>query len=263
MNFNVISVMPDLISQTLEFGVVGSAFKKDLCSLRLVNPRDFTQDTHQSVDDRPFGGGDGMLMMAEPLQQALESLDERGPVVFLSPQGQPFDDVKARQWSREPNLTLICGRYGGVDQRFLSHNNIQEISIGDYVLSGGELAASVIIDAVVRHRPSVLGHGASAADDSFKDQLLECPHFTRPREWQGRAVPSVLLSGDHKKINEFQHYIGIAVTLLKRPDLVEQRSDLAWDQCLNYFQGMDVDDFNLLEIDKQGLLDKVKEKLRG
>ncbi len=222
MRWHIITLMEDMIHQGLSHGVVGKAFTKNLASYEVINPREFTSDVHQSVDDRPFGGGDGMLMMAEPLQQSLDSIETRGACYYLSPQGKPWDDKMALEMSEQKEVTLLCGRYGGVDQRFLEKNNIKEISIGDYVLSGGELAALVVIDTVMRKIPGVLGHVSSALKDSFSDLLLEAPYFTRPQEWEGMAVPSVLLSGDHKKIAEFRDRCAQVVTLLKRPDLYKK-----------------------------------------
>jgi len=219
--------MGQAVEQAVLHGVVGRSFTKGINSLDIQNPRDFTSDVHQTIDDRPFGGGDGMLMMAEPLSQCLESIDEKslrsGPVCMLSPQGRAWTDKDAEAHAKFQEMTLICGRYGGVDQRFLQKYQIQEISIGDYVLSGGELAAGVVIDSVARKIPGVLGHDQSAFEDSFggEHKLLEAPQFTRPREWQGYEVPRVLLEGHHKKIADFQLRMRWLVTLQKRPDLVK------------------------------------------
>lgn len=222
MKWNIITLMDDMIHQGLSHGVVGKAFEKDLGSYQVINPREFTTDVHQTVDDRPFGGGDGMLMMADPLQKTLDSLDSGAPCYYLSPQGKTWTDSMALEMSEESEVTLLCGRYGGVDQRFLEKNKIKEISIGDYVLSGGELAALVLIDSVMRKKPGVLGHVSSASEDSFSGHLLEAPYFTRPQEWGGLEVPRVLLSGDHKKIREFRSRCAQVVTLLKRPDLYKK-----------------------------------------
>ena len=234
MNFHFITLMPELIQQGLDFGVVGSAFKKQICSAEFINPRTFATDNHQTVDDRPFGGGDGMLMMAEPLQKSIDSLSEPGEIYYLSPQGEVFNDSLCKELSSQKKLTFICGRYGGVDQRFLTKNKIKEISIGDYVLSGGELAALVITDAVVRQIPGVLGHGASAYEDSFKDNLLEAPYFTRPQSWQEMEVPATLLSGDHKKIADYKMNLSILTTLQKRPDLLRGRQ-VDWFSIVSFF----------------------------
>ena len=217
MNFHVISLMPDLVQQALDFGVVGGAFKRKLCQLNLYNPRDFSQDTHQTVDDRPFGGGDGMLMMPEPLQLCLENVGTTEELIYLSPQGSLFKDSMARSLSLKKEITLICGRYGGIDRRFIMENGIREISIGDYILSGGELAAAVVIDSIVRHIPGVLGHICSSEEDSFKDGFLESPGFTRPRNWRGKPVPEILLSGDHGKIEEYRKMTALGDNPVKTP----------------------------------------------
>lgn len=262
MKFKIVSLMPDLIEGALSHGVVGSAFKKGLCELQLINPRTFTENVHQTVDDRPFGGGDGMLMMSEPLQKALDSLSEKGSVYYLSPQGKKFDNEVASQMALLGSVTFICGRYGGLDQRFLNHNEVEEISIGDYVLSGGELAALVLIDACVRKIPGVLGHGASATEDSFENRLLEAPSYTRPREWQGQTVPEVLLSGDPKKIQKFKSICGLLVTLQKRPDLLKNGE---WDYqgALRFLLNLSEEDLRVLGLTKEPLHKKLEEKLNA
>lgn len=262
MKFHFISVMPGLIEEGLKFGVIGSAFKKGICNYQITNPRDFTKDLHQTVDDRPFGGGDGMLMMAEPLDQALQSLETSGPVYYLSPQGKVFDDSMARELAGENELTFICGRYGGVDQRFLNKNQIKEVSIGDFVLSGGELASLVMVDAIVRHKPGVLGHSASANEDSFAKGLLELPYFTRPQEWQDKRIPAILLSGDHKKINAFKEHMSLVTTLLKRPDLL-QEGDWDFKGTLEYLQEMSDEDCEAMGWGKKAAIEKLEEKLNG
>lgn len=237
MKFNIITLMPDLIKAGLEYGVVGSSFKNKTCQLELINPRQYTKDAHHTVDDRPFGGGDGMLMLAEPLQKSIDGLVSSGSslesVYILSPHGLVFNEAMAQEFARKPEITLICGRYGGVDHRFLLRNSIQEISLGDFVLSGGELAALAIVDAVARKIPGVLGHGESAEQDSFAQGLLESPQFTRPQNWEGLEVPPVLLSGDHKKIKEHRQWMGIAVTLIRRPDLLVAKN-IQWKSFKEY-----------------------------
>jgi len=259
LNFQVITVMPELVQATLNFGVVGRAFEKGICQLDLINPRTFTNDNHQTIDDRPFGGGDGMLMLPEPLQASLDSLVHEGPIVYLSPQGQLFNDSLARQWSVEKSLTLLCGRYGGVDHRFLLKNKIQEVSIGDYVLSGGELAAAVVIDAVTRMIPGVLGHTDSADEDSFAKGLLEAPHFTRPREWQGMGVPPLLLCGDHKRVQEFKDWGSLVFTLIKRPELLKNKD---WNRAgaLAYFGKLAEENLTFLGLERTKVLKLLDEK---
>ena len=262
MKFHIISLMPDLIQQSLNFGVVGTAFKKRICQLHLYNPRDFTGDIHQTVDDRPFGGGDGMLMMAEPLQLCLESIGQTGELIYLSPQGTLFKDSMARSLSSREQLTLICGRYGGVDRRFIMKNRIREISIGDYILSGGELAAVVFIDSIVRHIPEVLGHIRSSDEDSFKDGFLEAPGFTRPREWRGKPVPEILLSGNHGKIKEYQKMTALVTSLLKRPELLKNRK-IPWDDVYTYFQNCGDQNMVFCNETREEILIKIKERMNG
>ncbi len=260
MNFHIITVMPDLIEAGLQKGVVASAFKKGLCHLNLINPRQFTTDVHQTVDDRPFGGGDGMLMLADPLQKALDQTGQKKNIFFLSPQGRKLNDSQVKNFALQTDLTLICGRYGGVDQRFLTAHKIQEISIGDYVLSGGELAALVIIDSVARHIPGVLGHSSSASEDSFSHQRLEAPYYTRPQKWQELDAPPVLLSGDHKKIKDYQEQISLLTTLFKRPDLLSEET-VDWKKTfsfLNSVQSEDLNPFTLGLLSSGYLIDETK-----
>ncbi|MEZ0391704.1 MAG: tRNA (guanosine(37)-N1)-methyltransferase TrmD [Pseudobdellovibrionaceae bacterium] len=226
MKFQVITLFPQMIEATISEGVIGQARNKSLVQIDCINPREFAIDNHKTVDDRPFGGGDGMVMMAEPLQKALREAIEQSSkdpwIVYLTPQGAPLDQKKVKELAQNENLVLVCGRYGGIDQRVLNQFIDEEISLGDYVLSGGELAASVVIDSVSRQLPGVLGHQDSANSDSFSEKLqglLEAPSFTRPREWMGEAAPEVLLSGNHSKIEKWKSQVSWLVTLLKRPDL--------------------------------------------
>ena len=208
------------------FGVVGQAIARGEIGLSTVNPRDFTTNVHHTIDDRPFGGGDGMIMMAEPLSQSLEKLrpqlGERPRIIHVSPRGTRLDDKKARELAQYTDLVIVTSRYGGADQRFLNDCVDEEISIGDFILTGGELAALVIVDAVGRLKPGVLGNEASSSNESFagSNGLLEHPQYTRPRDWRGQAVPATLLSGDHAKIALFQEAISVAVTILRRPELL-------------------------------------------
>ncbi|MGZ5279812.1 MAG: tRNA (guanosine(37)-N1)-methyltransferase TrmD [Pseudobdellovibrionaceae bacterium] len=230
MKFQVVTLFPKMIEAFTLEGVVGQARQKQLIQVETISPRLQTQDLHKTVDDRPYGGGDGMVMLAEPLQKTLEKIVINEPdswIVYLTPQGMPLDHELVQKLSDKKNLVLICGRYGGVDQRVLNQFVDQEISIGDYVLSGGELAAGVIIDAVSRLVPGVLGHADSAISDSFSDKLmglLEAPSFTRPQEFLGEKVPAILLSGNHAKIEKWRGQISKLVTLLKRPDLSLQKT---------------------------------------
>jgi tRNA (guanine37-N1)-methyltransferase len=223
IKFQVISLFPEMILSGLKEGIIAGALHKKILSVECVNPRKFTTDIHHSVDDRPYGGGDGMVMMPEPLEQSIlhfRSLNmEPECLIYLSARGEPFDDQMARELALKKTLTLICGRYGGVDQRFLSKNNIREVCIGDYILSGGELGALVIIDAVARHIRGVLGNNDSANEDSFAQGLLEAPAFTRSQDWHDLGVPKILLSGDHQKINQWRFCLSVLSTAQNRPDL--------------------------------------------
>lgn len=224
MQFNVISLLPEMIEGALKQGVVGQAFQHGELTLKTVNPRDFTEDIHQTVDDRPFGGGDGMVMSVGPLKKSLEFLAQKGktgPVISLSPSGKPFSSAMAEELSRLSEITLICGRYAGVDQRFTQEFVDQEVSIGDYVLSGGELGALVMIDSISRFVPGVLGNPESPYKESFVKGLLEGPQYTRPRHYEGIDVPEVLLSGDHAKIERWRRQVAILYTWIKREDLLK------------------------------------------
>jgi len=223
LKFSVITLFPEIIEAGFSKGIVGQAQGSQLIQVECINPRSFTQDVHKTVDDRPFGGGDGMIMLAEPLAKSIESIQGPAHVIYLSPQGAPLTDRKAKELSQKTHLILICGRYGGIDQRLINSQVDEEISIGDYVLSGGELAASVLMDAVSRKIPGVLGNLTSSELDSFSGQRLEEPSFTRPREYLGQSVPEILLSGNHAKIQEWRKNLKDLVTLKKRPDLFGEK----------------------------------------
>lgn len=225
MRIDVVTLFPEMIDAFSRFGVTGRAKEKGIYSLGTWNPRDFTKDNYRTIDDRPYGGGPGMVMMAGPLEEAIDAAqgDRTGRVIYLSPQGGRLDHEKVMSLSREPKLVLIAGRYEGVDERLIGRKVDEEISIGDFVLSGGELAAMALIDAVVRQLPGVLGDADSAAEDSFVEGLLDCPHYTRPEVYEGEAVPQVLLSGDHAKIKRWRLKESLGRTWLRRPDLLEAR----------------------------------------
>lgn len=226
MRFEIVTLFPEIFSGPLSKGVVGQAVTKGMLQVAYHNPREFALSVHKTVDDRPFGGGDGMIMMAEPLRQSLEKVlsapSSNRRVIYLSPQGRKLDHAKVVELSLVDEIVLICGRYGGVDQRFLSKYVDEELSIGDYVLSGGELAAMVVIDSVARHIPGVLGNEVSSKEESFSNGLLESPQFTRPREYEGLEVPEVLLSGDHAKIARWRYLVSLLKTKSVRPDLLEK-----------------------------------------
>lgn len=222
MKFSFISLFPDVVSSVLTSGVFGQAVKKNKISFQVINPRQFTQDVHKTVDDISYGGIDGMVMLAEVLDKSLASVEKVDKVLYLSPQGKTFKHQHIKDLLKHEHLVFICGRYAGVDQRFLTKHQIEEISIGDFVLSGGELAAMAIADSVARQVPGVLGNAESAVQDSFYHEILEAPCFTRPAQWQGFDVPEVLTSGNHKKIQEWKERVSILVTLKKRPDLLQK-----------------------------------------
>ncbi|MFB3906658.1 MAG: tRNA (guanosine(37)-N1)-methyltransferase TrmD [Acidobacteriota bacterium] len=224
MRINIITIFPDLFDRVFDFGMIQQARKKDLLQIHIVDLRDFTEDRRRTVDDRPYGGGDGMVLKPEPIFRAVESLNQRAGdrqhIVLLSPQGQLFDQSLANRLSLMPDLTLICGRYEGVDQRVTDHLVDEEISIGDFVLSGGEYAALVLVDAVSRLIPGVVAKGGSVLEESFMDGLLDYPHYTRPPDFRGWQVPEVLLSGDHAEIARWRERQAMELTRQRRPDLL-------------------------------------------
>ena len=226
MQIGVISLFPEMVSTIAEYGVVGRAQRRELIALLVENPRDFTDDAHRTVDDRPYGGGPGMVMKYEPLaaavQAAREKLPQGCPVIYLSPQGKVFDQAIARRFAELPGMVLLAGRYEGIDERFIDSQVDEELSLGDFVLSGGEIAAMAVIDAVVRLLPGVLGDDESAAQDSFMDGLLDYPHYTRPEKVVDGVVPEVLLSGDHARIARWRRKQALGRSFLRRPDLIEK-----------------------------------------
>jgi len=223
---DVVSLFPEMLD-ALNYGITGRAIKHQLFQLDVVNPRDFTEDKHRTVDDRPYGGGPGMLMKYQPLKLALYSAKNRmegstsQKVIYLSPQGKQVTQQDIKSLSLNEHLILLCGRYEGIDERLVDDCIDEEWSIGDYVLSGGELPAMVLIDALVRLMPGALGHNESASNDSFYSGLLDHPHYTRPEEIDGKKVPDVLLSGDHQAIADWRLVQSLKRTLQRRPDLLE------------------------------------------
>ena len=226
MRIDVLTLFPDFIAQCAGVGVVGRAAERGLISVQGWNPRDYATDNYRRVDERPFGGGPGMVMLMEPLGACLDAAlaADPGParVIFTSPQGVPLTQAKARELAALPRLVVVCGRYEGVDERFLAERIDEEISIGDYVLSGGELAAAVLIDVVGRLQEGALNDADSASQDSFEDGLLDCPHFTRSESRGTEGVPPVLLSGDHAKIAQWRRQQSLGRTWLRRPELLER-----------------------------------------
>jgi tRNA (guanine37-N1)-methyltransferase len=224
MWIGVITLFPDMFKAITEQGVSGRAVKNGLIQVQCWNPRDFTHDKHRTVDDRPYGGGPGMLMMVQPLRDAIMAAKAaaggNAKVIYLSPQGRRLDQPGVEELSKNENFILICGRYEGIDERIITSLVDEEWSIGDYVLSGGELPAMTLIDAVSRLVPGVLGKMASAEQDSFSDGLLDCPHYTRPECLDGDSVPSVLLSGNHENIKRWRSEQSLIRTFERRPDLI-------------------------------------------
>ena len=219
-NATVLSLFPEMFPGTLAFSIAGKALVNNLWSLNTINIRDFSNDKNGKVDDVPFGGGHGMVLKPEVLDRALKSVvNHNGPRIYLSPRGRKFDQSFAKDLSIEKGVVFICGRYEGVDERFLTHNDIQEVSVGDYVLSGGEIGAQLIMDATIRLLPNVIGNSQGLVEESFESDLLEYPLYTQPRVWNGIEVPEVLLSGDHKKIEIWKIKMSEKITKLKRPDL--------------------------------------------
>jgi len=230
MRIDVISLFPDMFTAVTKHGITGRAIDKNLLTLTVWNPRDFTQDHHRTVDDRPYGGGPGMVMMVQPLsmaidaarQTALKTTGNSSRVVYLSPQGKRVDQQTVVEATQTAGWIFLAGRYEGIDERIITSQVDEEWSIGDYVLSGGELAAMVLIDAITRLLPGALGHGDSASQDSFSNGLLDYPHYTRPEVVDGQPVPAVLLSGDHQAIARWRLTQALGRTWQRRPDLLER-----------------------------------------
>ncbi|MGA8205060.1 MAG: tRNA (guanosine(37)-N1)-methyltransferase TrmD [Woeseiaceae bacterium] len=226
MQIAVVSIFPELVGQVAEYGVVGRARDRGLMSLVCENPRDFADDAHRTVDDRPYGGGPGMVLKYEPAAKAIAAARQRlpagSPVVYLSPQGRVFDQAAAARFAAMPGLILLAGRYEGVDERLIEAQVDEELSLGDFVLSGGEIAAMAVIDATARLLPGALGDDESARADSFAQGLLDHPQYTRPEDIDGRRVPAVLLSGDHARIARWRYKQALGRSFLRRPDLVRK-----------------------------------------
>ncbi|GAB3463526.1 tRNA (guanosine(37)-N1)-methyltransferase TrmD [Massilia terrae] len=230
MQFDVVTLFPEMFAALTQSGVTRRAFEQERWGLSLWNPRDFTTDRHRTVDDRPYGGGPGMVMLARPLEATINAAQERQVamglpkprVVFMSPQGKPLTHERVMQLKDEPGLVVLCGRYEAVDQRLLDRCVDEEISLGDFVLSGGELPAMALMDAVVRQLPGVLGDDASAVEDSFVNGLLDSPHYTRPEVYEDVPVPPVLMGGNHAEIMKWRRQRMLEATAAKRPDLLDK-----------------------------------------
>jgi tRNA (guanine37-N1)-methyltransferase len=228
MQFDAVTLFPDMFNAITQSGITRRAFEQKRCALSLWNPRDFTNDNYRTIDDRPYGGGPGMVMLAKPLEAAIAAAKSRQlqlglpvpRVVYLSPQGQPLTHRRVMQFTAESGVVLLCGRYEAVDQRLLDRCVDEEISLGDFVLSGGELPAMALMDAVIRQLPGVLNDDVSAVEDSFVNGLLDCPHYTRPEIYDGVPVPAVLMGGHHAEIEKWRREQSLLVTARKRPDLI-------------------------------------------
>lgn len=244
MRFDVLTLFPEMFRALTDWGVTSRAAKQGRYTLATWNPRDFTQDSHRTVDDRPYGGGPGMVMLAKPLEAAIAAAKHAQAadgvasprVVMMSPQGSKLDHARVMSLAQEPGLVLLCGRYEAIDQRLIERCVDEEISVGDFVLSGGELPAMSLMDAVIRQLPGVLGDAQSAEQDSFVDGLLDCPHYTRPEEYEGMRVPDILLGGHHAQIVAWRRRQALSKTQARRPELIEaarskgllSRADEAW-----------------------------------
>ena len=224
----ILTIFPEMFPGPLGVSLAGKALAEEKWSLDILDIRDFATDKHRSVDDTPAGGGAGMVMRADIAAAAIDAAHAQSPsdapAIYLSPRGKPFDQARARDLAAGPGAILLCGRFEGIDARVLEARSIEEVSIGDYVLSGGELGAMVLLDATVRLLPGVAGNEVSLAEESFADGLLEYPHYTKPRKWEGRAIPEVLLSGDHRKIAEWRRQEAENLTKIRRPDLWARKS---------------------------------------
>jgi tRNA (guanine37-N1)-methyltransferase len=236
MRVDVVSIFPQMFDAIREYGVTGRAIAKGLLQLRVWDPREYTHDRHRSVDDRPYGGGPGMVMLAEPLARALQAAraaqTAQAKVIYLSPQGRRLDQAGVCELAARPGFVMLAGRYEGIDERLLATEVGEEWSIGDYVLTGGELAAMVMIDALARQLPGVLGDADSAREDSYAKGLLDCEHYTRPEVYKGRRVPEVLLSGNHEAIRRWRLKRSLGRTWLRRPDLLEKLDLDSESRCL-------------------------------
>jgi tRNA (guanine37-N1)-methyltransferase len=247
MQMQVVTIFPDMVNTVVEYGVVGRAVERGIVTLQYQDPREHTTDLHRTVDDRPYGGGPGMVMKYEPVAAALQAartaMPAGSPVVCLSPQGAVFDQATAKRFAALPGIIFLAGRYEGFDERLIESEVDEELSLGDFVLSGGEIAAMAVIDAVVRLLPGVLGDEASAEQDSFMNGLLDHPHYTRPEEIEGRHVPDVLLSGDHARLAKWRYQQALGRSYLRRPELVEKLELSVEQQKLldEYLKEIDID----------------------
>ena len=235
MHFDVVTLFPEMITDASAYGILGRALDKGICSIKCWNPRDYCTDRYKTIDDRPYGGGPGMVMMIEPLTKAINAAksqhkDQR-KVIYLSPQGKKVSHRLFKDLN-ETGLIFVCGRYEGIDERLIDTQVDEQWSIGDYVLAGGELPAMVVIEAITRLQPGALGNDTSASQDSFSDELLDCPQYTRPEQYNGHRVPDVLLSGNHAEIARWRQKQSLGRTGVSRPDLLESRELTQLEQTL-------------------------------
>lgn len=235
MKINILTLFPEMFTAVTESSILGKARDKGILDINLINIRDFSNDKHNKADDTPFGGGPGMVMLADPIFGALNSVDAKGKkVIYMSPRGQVLNHDKIRELAADEEIVILCGHYEGVDQRAIDHWQMEEISIGDYILTGGELPAMVLVDAVARFIPDVLGNALSTADESIYSGLLECDQYTKPREYENMQVPEVLTNGNHKLIHLWQYENALSLTKERRPDLwasyLEKEKSLTKDE---------------------------------
>lgn len=240
MKINVLTLFPEMFTAVTDTSILGKAGEKGLLDINLINIRDFSKDKHHKADDTPFGGGPGMVMLAQPIFDALESIDAQNKkAIYMSPRGKVLNQEKIQELSETEELVILCGHYEGVDQRVLDHWNMEEISIGDYILTGGELPAMVLIDSVARFIPEVLGNHQSTSDESIYSGLLECNQYTKPRQYEGIDVPEVLTNGNHKLIHLWQYENALNLTKERRPDL--------WQKYLEKEKNLTKDEKKILE----------------
>lgn len=225
LSVKVLTVFPEIFPGFLGYSLTGKALEEKKWQIKAINIRDYAEDKHKSVDDTPCGGGAGMIMRADILGKAIEANYQGGRIIYMSPRGKTLTQKISHELSKDENITIICGRFEGIDERIIEEYNVEEVSIGDYILTGGEQAAQIMLDSVIRLLPGVLGNEASIEDESFESNLLEYPQYTRPIEWKGRSVPEILLSGHHQKIEEWRREQAEIATKAKRPDLFKKYLD--------------------------------------
>ena len=256
MTFHIVTLFPEYFKSALEQGILARAIKNQLIEISFTNPRDFSENSSRRVDEAPFGGGDGMVLSYHPLRKSLESISKKGHVIYLSSQGELWSARRARELSKKPCLTLICGRYGGVDERFIQDHVQEEVSIGDYILNGGEVASLAVLESISRFVPDVLGNESSVENESFENLgLLEGPLWTRPKDIEGHEIPKVMLGGNHKKIKEFRFHVSLVLTAIKRPHIILNNPSLIsmLPQAQKELKGLSLEELSSLRIDMEKL----------